>query len=189
MIIHLTKKQIRQECVEFRKTLSPEFITQASSQIIEKITTIQVYNTAQHIAWYLPTQGEVDLSFLWETAIQTGKSCYFPAIQADRTLRFLPYTTHTKLCPNRYGILEPALTLDQAIDSRCIDLIFMPVVAFDASLTRLGMGGGFYDRTLSLYPIPCLGVAYEWQRYPILPADPWDVKPDLIVTETTIYTP
>lgn len=189
MIIHLTKNEIRQECLAFRKTLPPDYISQSSSKIIEQITKIQVYNTAQHIGWYLSVQGEIDLAPLCRSALQEGKSCYVPTIQADKTLRFLPYTARAKMIPSRYGILEPDLTPDNAITASSLDLIFLPVVAFDATLTRLGMGGGFYDKTLQDHHVPCIGVAYEWQKHPALPYDPWDIKPDLIVTERTIYTP
>ncbi|HVT62851.1 MAG TPA: 5-formyltetrahydrofolate cyclo-ligase [Legionellaceae bacterium] len=189
MNIHLTKKQIRQVCLSHRNALSLEFINQASYQIIEQIKKIQVYNNAFHIAYYFPIHGEVDLSGLWQNAIAKGKYCYFPMIQSDHTLVFLPYTPNTTLRSNRFGILEPDVPITQAKSGADMDLIFLPLVAFDNILTRLGMGGGFYDKTLQHSKAPFhIGVAYEWQKYSIIPRAPWDIPLDMVVTEKNIYT-
>lgn len=189
MTIDLTKTQIRQACLARRKTLSRQFITDASQQITENIQNLQAYQTAQHIAGYLSIQGEVDLSLLWQIALEKGKHYYLPAIQADKTLLFLPYTATTHLISNRYGILEPAFSTQHAIAPHDLDIIILPVVAFNAARTRLGTGGGYYDRTLAQTHGPILiGVAYEWQKQVTLPCDPWDIQPDIILTEQKIYS-
>lgn len=189
MTIHLTKSQIRQVCLCRRKHLGKTYVSQASQKIIDTLRQMPAYQAANHIAWYFPTNGEVDLSALWSYALATNKSCYFPAIQTDQTLLFLPYTRDTELVFNRYHTAEPNVAACHAKPPQDLDIIFLPVVAFDVNRKRLGMGKGYYDKTLAPHKSPLLiGVAYEWQRQPNLPIDPWDIPLTTIVTEETVYT-
>ena len=186
MTIHLTKAQIRQVCLTKRKQLSPDFVNHASQKIIETLLLLPAYLAANHIAWYHPTRGEVDLSPLWRHALHQNKSCYFPAIQPNGTLVFLPYELDTPWILNRYQIAEPQTEPLTVMPP--IDLLFLPVVAFDAQKQRLGMGKGYFDKTLIHHPNALfIGVAYEWQKQPSLPSDPWDVPMSMIVTEKKIY--
>lgn len=189
MMVHLTKAQIRQICLAQRHSLAQEFITETSKKIIHTIRDIPAYRLAQHIAWYMPIQGEVDLSSLWAMALADQKSCYFPAIRPDDTLIFLPSDAQTELLLNRYQILEPLVEIQFAKTPQELDIIFLPVVAFDEDCTRLGMGKGFYDKTLAARADTCLiGVAYEWQKQPNIPKDSWDIPVDMIITEERVYT-
>jgi len=190
MTIHLTKTQIRQECFAHRKALSAKYIAESSAQIIQQIVQTQAYQNAQHIAWYFPVRGEVDLSLLWQAALNAHKACYFPSIQADQTLLFLPYHQQTSWLSNKYGISEPNTHPSTAKALQKIDLIFVPLVAFDAQCMRLGMGKGYYDKALQACTHPIrMGVAYDWQKYPALPTDPWDIQLHQIITEKKRYAP
>lgn len=189
MTYHLTKTQIRQTCLAQRRSLTQEFVTETSKKIIHTIRDLPAYCLAQHIAWYMPVQGEVDLSSLWTLALADQKSCYFPAIKPDGALIFLPSNDQTELLLNRYQILEPLVEIQYAKAPRDLDIVFLPVVAFDEDCTRLGMGKGFYDKTLADHADTCLiGVAYEWQKQPHLPKDPWDIPVDMLITEEQVYT-
>lgn len=189
MISPLTKTQIRQSCLAQRRGLSQEFIAQASQKIADIIQHLPVYQEAQDLAWYFPVKGEVDLTTLWELALKKNKNCYFPVNQSNQSLQFLPYTPTTKLQKNCYQILEPYADEQTNNIRPKLDIIFLPIVAFDANRTRLGMGKGYYDKTLTSYPDALLiGVAYEWQKQANLPSDPWDIKPHMIITEETIYS-
>jgi 5-formyltetrahydrofolate cyclo-ligase len=77
------------------------------------------------------------------------------------------------------------------MEAKQMDLIFMPLVGFDKNKNRLGMGGGFYDKTLSFklksknYQVPKLfGLAFDCQEVDYLDSKPWDVPVDGIVTPT-----
>ncbi|MGV3739861.1 MAG: 5-formyltetrahydrofolate cyclo-ligase [Gammaproteobacteria bacterium] len=184
----LTKEQIRQACIAQRKSLSQKFIVESSQKIADIIQDLPVYQAAQHLAWYFPVKGEVDLTTLWELALKKNKNCYFPVIQTDQNLQFLPYTLSTQLKLNQYQILEPSPE-EPYNPIPPLDIIFLPTVAFDAHCTRLGMGKGYYDKTLIIYPDALIiGVAYEWQKQMTLPRDPWDIKPHMIITEERIYS-
>lgn len=189
MTIHRTKAQIRSFCLTQRHNLSPQIISQASQKIVTTLHGLQAYQTAQHIACYFPVAGEIDLSALWKRALEENKYCYFPVVQPEHTLIFLPYTHHTALLPNRYHILEPHITKKSARSPQNLDLIILPIVAFDDRCTRLGMGKGYYDKTLAQQSNALLvGVAYEWQKQPELPTELWDIQMDMIITEKRVYT-
>lgn len=134
----------------------------------------------------------MDLSPLISRLWSMGKRTYLPGLHGQE-LWFLPYTRYTPLCRNRFGIPEP----DAPPRSRCLrqalDLVLMPLVAFDESGNRLGMGGGYYDRTFAYLlnrrrwrrPM-LLGVAYEFQCVESLPTRHWDVPLDGVVTDKRV---
>ena len=145
---------------------------------------------ARRIGFYLPQGGEFDVRPLLELARRMGTACYLPVLsKRGRVMRFGRVVTETHMRTNRYGIPEPVDA--KALRARQLDLLFMPLVGFDDRGYRLGMGGGFYDATLSfmrhrrLWRKPRLiGVAYACQRVEALPHDPWDMPLDAVLTET-----
>jgi 5-formyltetrahydrofolate cyclo-ligase len=179
---------IRQTCLDLRKQLSSDYQHTISSKICNRIRQMNEYRHAKKIALYHAINREVDLSSMWRSAPLHGKYCYLPAINQDGTLNFLPVTPNTACLPNQYGILEPNAIPDQAISPAMFDIIFTPLVAFDTLGRRLGMGKGFYDKTLANErPKLLLGVGYEFQRQDLISPEPWDIRLDAIVTERTIY--
>ncbi len=132
--------------------------------------------------------GEIDLGSLWRSAPLQGKYCYFPALNGDNTLSFLPATPTSAFHENRFGIKEPVIGREHALTPAEIDLMFIPLVAFDTRGTRLGMGAGYYDRTLAHSRSPLLiGAAYEFQRQSFIKAETWDVPLDVMITEHAVY--
>lgn len=91
---------------------------------------------------------------------------------------------------NRFNIFEPPLNVNNIIPISNIDIIFTPLVAFDESGQRLGMGGGFYDRTLenwqqqSFYP---MGLAHTCQQVHSLPSTDWDIPLPEIITPDKVW--
>lgn len=171
-----------------RESLSTSYQLNVSKQVCERIRRLNQYRHATKIALYQATKGEISLFSVWNSAPLQGKYCYFPALNLDKTLSFLPATPNTTFKANRYNIQEPDVSHDLALDPLELDIIFMPLVAFDEYGTRLGMGAGYYDRTLSGKKCPLLiGVAYEFQRLAYIKPQPWDVPLAAIITEKTIY--
>jgi 5-formyltetrahydrofolate cyclo-ligase len=123
-----------------------------------------------------------------------GKCCFLPILHPLKKNRlwFIEYTPDTHLAPNRFGILEPTRAGKGLVPAWSLDLVLMPVVAFDCKANRLGMGLGYYDMTFKLHqrhafsPPVLLGLAYEFQCVAKLPVDSWDVPLDGIVTEKRI---
>lgn len=105
----------------------------------------------------------------------------------EKKLSFLPATPATSFKNNSHGIPEPDVELSKAIAVTALDLIFVPLLAFDNHCTRIGMGGGYYDRTLAKENHPLLiGVAYEFQHQTWLEPQEWDIPLTAVVTQTTI---
>nr|VFK20302.1 MAG: 5,10-methenyltetrahydrofolate synthetase [Candidatus Kentron sp. LPFa] len=119
-----------------------------------------------------------------------GKKAYLPVLHG-KGLWFLPFDANTPLVCNKYGIPEPALSSDSRCIPQALDLVLTPLVAFDGMGRRLGMGGGYYDRTFAyllrrrVFVKPMLvGVAYAFQQVATpLPKNPWDVPLDGVVTD------
>lgn len=130
------------------------------------------------VAVYLVRDGELDLTPLIETCWQRRVAVAVPVID-DRELRFAAYRRNEPMRRNRFGIAEPA-----APAWRTPSLVLTPLVAFDATGQRLGMGGGYYDRYLRAHPdLRRVGVAHECQRVASVPTTETDVPLPVVVTE------
>lgn len=153
-----------------------------------------LFRRSRHIAFYLPNDGELSLLPLLERAWSMRKQCYLPVVMPDESLRFAPYAADDPLAFNRFGIPEPVCAHPQWVKARVLDLVLMPLVAFDEQGNRLGMGGGFYDRSLRFlrhrrhWRKPrLLGIAHEFQRVPRLERQWWDVPLDGVATDRAIH--
>lgn len=182
------KITLRNSIKQIRSTLPLAYKTQASEMVCNRIKKLKPYRHAKRIALYHATQGEVDLHTIWNSAPLQGKYCYFPAITEENTLIFLPATPVTPFKNNKYGILEPDVSHDLSISLDELDIMLIPLVAFDTQCRRLGMGAGYYDRTLSHKPKTLLlGIAYEFQRLDYIESQAWDVPMDAIITQKNTY--
>lgn len=190
------RDQLRRALRRQRNTLSEAERHHASLQVCEHIASSRIFTNSRRIAFYLPNDGEIDLQPLIEYAWQIGKQCYLPVIgpRKSRRLWFLPYAAHSHLQTNRFGIPEPHHQPgERRFKPHALDLILLPLVAFDLNGNRLGMGGGFYDRTLAflshrrIWHKPCLlGTAYQFQQQTSLAAFAWDIPLNGIATEQGI---
>ena len=193
----MNNKNLRQQIRKQRRALSDAERNQASALLCERLADSRLFQHSKDIAFYLPNDGEIDLTMLIEHAWGLGKHCYLPVLAEPNTKRlwFIPYTPGSKLLPNRFGIPEPVATKSSRLRKTIsLDLILMPLVAFDHEGNRLGMGGGFYDRTLSFlahrqhwHKPNLLGVAYEFQKQKKIEKNDWDIAPHAIATEQALY--
>ncbi|GAB5412728.1 MAG: 5-formyltetrahydrofolate cyclo-ligase [Congregibacter sp.] len=165
-----------------RRTLGD---TDQSQSAAELFKTTSLWPHAHHLALYLPNDGELDPTPIARFATQAGKSLYLPKIDGQ-TLRFAAWAPGQPLIENRYGIGEPA---SAPCDPEIIDTVLVPVVGFTERGTRLGMGGGFYDRFFEVrksQSLTRIGVAYSFQEEPRIEAlkQPWDQDLDYVLTES-----
>ena len=181
----LSRQSLRASCIDLRKQLCTTEQSQASALICKRIRGLSSYRAAKHIALYQAVNGEINLS---ELRLSPTHRCYFPVIQDDNTLIFLPATSSTVFYKNKFGILEPDVLRTFARRPHQLDIIFLPLVAFDEYGTRMGMGGGFYDRTLANERSSLLiGVGYECQRQSFIEPAVWDVPLAAVITEAHTY--
>jgi 5-formyltetrahydrofolate cyclo-ligase len=182
------KVALRNTMKQIRSKMTIPYRSASSNQVCTRIRSLEHYRQAKTIALYFAVNGEIDLNSLWSSAPLQGKFCYFPVLNNDLTLSFLPATPNTLFKNNKYGIPEPEVSHDLALPVEELDLIIIPLVAFDARCTRLGMGAGYYDRTLEKKKNGVfIGVAYQFQRVDFLEPQPWDVPLDAVITQKAIY--
>lgn len=196
---------LRREKRALRQALSPATQQQHSQAILTQIIQDRNYRNADHIACYLANDGEVDPYPIIEHAWFSGKTVYLPILSPlnlssskssslKNQLYFAPYDANSLLTLNRFKIPEPACKPSQWKTARQLDLLLAPLVAFDANGNRMGMGGGFYDRSLAYlkhrqyWKKPRLiGLAHECQKVDKINVESWDISLDKIISETQCY--
>lgn len=138
------------------------------------------------IGFYAATQDEVDTYAMMEDLIwDTEKRVVVPKIEGD-SLKFYQITSFKDFQPGAFGILEPSSCVQ--VDISEIELMFVPLVAFDANLHRIGYGKGYYDRTLVHCSAKKIGLAFSFQEVSDIMSEEHDVPCDIIITEKAIIT-
>jgi len=188
----LDRQQLRRHMRQLRRALSPTAREEAHRQFARVLSGTIRLRPGHRIGVYLAYGHEADLRYVIDFARRRGCLLYLPVITDFRRgrMRFVRYRTDSVMRVNRYGIAEPDRRHAEAISVRRLDLILLPLIAFDEHGWRLGSGGGFYDRSLHhlregrRWRRPKLiGVGYECQRVASLQPDGWDVPLDGMLTE------
>ncbi|MEI7411989.1 5-formyltetrahydrofolate cyclo-ligase [Pectobacterium aroidearum] len=184
-----SRQQIRQAVRQHRRLLTPEQQALFAQRACERAMAHPKIIRAESVAVFLSFDGELDTSPLIQQLWQQGKRVYLPVLHPFRAgyLLFLRYAPDTELVRNRLKIMEPRLDVRQVLPLPQLDILLTPLVAFDHQGQRLGMGGGFYDRTLqyrnqmSRGPYP-IGLAHDCQQVDALPVESWDIPLPEIIT-------
>lgn len=185
------RKQLRTQLRRQRRALSRQQQHQASQALCRRLKHQLFFLRSKRIAFYLPNDGEIDPTPLLKLAYKLGKRCYLPVLAPlkQSSLWFIPITASSKLRRNRYGISEPSHRTPKRINAKQLDLVLMPLVGFDSSGGRLGMGGGYYDRSFAFrlqsksHKPKLLGLAHSCQRTAHLSMASWDIAMDGIATD------
>ncbi len=186
------KDKIRQRLLHKRSLLTKLEQQQKSSLIINNIKQSNEFKHVKNIAFYHAVRGEADPSGLMSpNSTQSNKLFYLPIISLDKenSLVFAPINENTQYKNNNFAIPEPIVEPSELINTQDLDLVIMPLLGFDNKGNRLGMGGGYYDRSFAFKqsqatkPI-LLGFAYDFQQVALLDADPWDIGLDILATES-----
>jgi len=186
------RSAIRNKIRTQRRHLSSKERRIAALRVRQKLSNMRIFRASRRIAFYLPNDGELDLTPLLQQAWAMKKTCYLPVLNTltANQLSFAPFHRNTPLQLNRFGIPEPHISPRRLVSASALDLILVPLVAFDIQGNRLGMGGGFYDRTLAYlhhrryWRKPHIyGAAYEFQKIDALSRMAWDIPMHGIVTD------
>ncbi|WP_100656558.1 5-formyltetrahydrofolate cyclo-ligase [Alteromonas flava] len=182
------KSALRRHFRAARNALSESQQQQAAQDLCHQLSTLSLFSKAKRIAVYLANDGELNLTPTITACWQLGIKTALPVLDPYRSghLQFQHYHTNTPMNANRYGIAEPIYSANDCVRLNELNALFLPLVAFDSKGNRLGMGGGFYDRTLADLesadkPI-LIGIAHDCQHTEELPTEPWDIPLDYIVT-------
>ena len=193
MDIHKLRQHIRQK----RSALGPAGQALAAQQVDINLRAYPPVNRARHIGLYLANDGEIDPADFMRWAFTQAKHCYLPVLDIEHELpmKFAEIRPESRFKPNRFGIPEPVVEASQLQDAAVLDLILLPLVAFDMRGNRIGMGGGFYDRTLAFTSAlapdqrPTLvGLAHDFQRHDTIEPASWDIPLDALATESRVIT-
>jgi 5-formyltetrahydrofolate cyclo-ligase len=177
------RQALRREMRSRRRALPRVRRQFAVRAIVRHLSALAAYRRARSVALYWPADGEPDIRGIEANARARGKQLYLPVIGRGGKLTFAPWRRGSRLRRNRYGIPEP--TGGRRVPAGRLDMLVMPLVAFDAEGNRLGMGGGYYDRTLAQRrrrPLR-VGVAFACQQAEAIPAQPWDIPLTCVITE------
>ena len=185
---------LRNQLKQQRRQLSQTQQQQAAKAMAIRLRQQRIWRAAQHIALYWPVRGEADARLLKRYALPRQRF-YLPVLSPfkDKRLWFIEWSTRTSFKANRFGIPEPLIQAHLLRPARHLDLVITPLVACNWQGVRLGMGGGFYDRSFafkrqqtSARKPYLVGYAYDFQIIPSLIAQAWDVRLDYVLTEQNL---
>jgi len=188
----LDRQAIRKKIRHMRQSLSDEQQQRAAEQVAEHALNFVPIQQAQNIALFLSVDGELNTRPLIAKLWQQKKQVYLPVLHpfCRGQLLFVRYDANTQLQANRLRIPEPPLTPGTLLPLSELEVVLMPLVAFDHHGNRLGMGGGFYDRTLQNWRqqrfVP-IGLAHDCQQVDDLPVAEWDVPLSAMITPSKLW--
>jgi 5-formyltetrahydrofolate cyclo-ligase len=181
------KSKLRVQLRAKRRQLSPQQQSQAARQLDKQVAQSGLIGRHQSIALYFAEDGEIDPAPLLKRLLKLRCQCFLPIIRANGSLLFARYRRGDKLRLNHFGIAEPTKRR-KLRRAQHISLLLLPLVGFDRRGGRLGMGGGFYDRSLkanrqdSRSP-RLIGLAHSCQEIDQLVVDQWDIPLAQVITE------
>ena len=184
--------ELRQRNRKLRAQLSKESLEAAASHLFERVCALPEFINANKIAAYSAVNGEISLNPVIDRALELGKQIYLPNLDL-KSLRFSPYFHDQNMRVNRFKLPEPDVTDEEMLAPEALDLVLAPLVVFDPQRNRIGMGGGYYDRSFEFRKQPgrdvpaLIGIAHELQKVDQLEPEDWDVRLDMVVTDGAIY--
>ncbi|MCB1751227.1 MAG: 5-formyltetrahydrofolate cyclo-ligase [Gammaproteobacteria bacterium] len=192
----LPVSDLRKELRARRRSLSVARRLANSEAATDHLIRSGIFLRYRSIAVYQACDGELDPAPLAGIGFRFGKKLYLPVLRHDgkQALWFVEYRPDDVMQKNRFGIGEPMGVKRRCIAPWALDLILVPLVGFDQLGNRMGMGGGYYDRTLAFlkhrehwYRPKLIGMAHECQRLSNMNVRSWDVPLDGVVTEAGLH--
>mgnify|MGYP001617329512 CR=1 FL=1 len=173
----LTKSEIRSKILLRLKTQKEETRERKSRLILKKLLRQEAFNKAKAVMFYIAFDGEVNTGEMIKEAQRLGKIVTVPVCRKNSlSLRPCVLNENAGLEKGPYGVYEPKCK--KFINLEDLDLLILPGIAFDKKGIRLGRGKGCYDRFLRKIPAdtPSIGLAFDFQILPLLPASKHDVS-------------
>jgi 5-formyltetrahydrofolate cyclo-ligase len=185
MSVLQSRQQLRKLLRQQRKSLSTYQQKQAARQLTSTFRQLTAFRKAKKIGFYQATDGEINPNLLMQLTWFYHKQCYLPVLRRfpNHELGFIKVSHRSRLHRHRFGFKEPKT--GQRLFIHQLDMVCLPLVGFDKQGQRLGMGGGFYDRSLARLPkkqVYKLGLAHDCQQVAQLINESWDIALDAIIT-------
>ncbi|MDB6164846.1 MAG: 5-formyltetrahydrofolate cyclo-ligase [Xanthomonadaceae bacterium] len=181
------RTDLRRDLRASRRAIPASERMAAAESLARQLLALPFAPRSGAVAGYWAMDGEIALH-AWQVQLPPGLTYCLPVLHDETGLRFAPWRAGAALITNRFGIPEPDVSVSDLLDPAAMTLVVVPLVGYDNSGHRLGMGGGWYDRTFffrKTQPAPpyLVGAAFSVQQLEQLPAQPWDVRLDAICTE------
>lgn len=181
---------VRDRALKARRELTAEFRRDASANICDNVIHSGEFMSAKSIACYLSCKDEVDTHLIIHRAWRAKKRIFAPVIDFRGNMIFRQMHPESELCKNTFGMWEPVS--GPSIDARLIDIVITPLVAFDDQCHRIGMGGGYFDRSFHflghrrkwLRP-KLVGIAFACQKISAITPNPWDIRLSRVIDESS----
>jgi len=183
------KEKLRQEMRARLRGMSPDLRAETSLVICQMAANLPAFLKSRCVALFAPLPSEPDIHPLFEEAWAQGKRVVLPLMIKRGGVPELDWHEITGwedvVAPGSFGLREPDPLRCPRVPLAELDCVFVPGVAFDEGGFRLGRGGGFYDRFLSLTPptLPCVGLMFSLQKVPAVPREPHDQALRSVITE------
>jgi len=185
------RRALRTLLRERRHALSAPARIAAAESLADRLLALPFTPASGHVAGYWATDGEIGLH-AWQLRLPPSLHYCLPVLHEDGRLRFAPWTAGGALVTNRHGIPEPDVDGDELLEPEQMSLVVVPLVGFDARCNRLGMGGGWYDRSFATrqsQPAPpwLVGAAFTTQQLDLVETRAWDVTLDAVCCEDATH--
>ena len=163
----------------------------AANRLADQLLSLPFAPGTGHVAGYWAVDGEIGLH-AWQVALPGALTYCLPVVHEDGQLRFAPWRSGEALVTNRFGIPEPDLPPSALLEPAAMAMVVLPLVGFDARCHRLGMGGGWYDRSFQFRqqhaaPPWLVGAAFAAQELDAIDAATWDVTLDAVCSENGVH--
>ncbi|WP_305804142.1 5-formyltetrahydrofolate cyclo-ligase [Stenotrophomonas sp. YIM B06876] len=186
------RQDLRRQLRQLRRDIPAAGRIAAAEALATRLLALPFAGITGPVAGYWALDGEIALH-RWQMRLPATQTYCLPILHGD-VLRFAPWRPGQALTSNRYGIPEPDVHADDALPAEAMALVVAPLVGFDSLGRRLGMGGGWYDRSFAFRqrqaaPPWLVGAGFATQQVPALPVEDWDVTVDAICTEQATFFP
>ncbi|MBR3354407.1 MAG: 5-formyltetrahydrofolate cyclo-ligase [Oscillospiraceae bacterium] len=183
-----TKQDIRRKGIEARRGLTHSERKEFSERIVQNLSVSPFFISSQNIMIYAAREEEVDLCSLTTLPESSSKRFFYPKVSDKDMIPLCPADPEA-WTTGSFGIKEPDPLNSDSIEPDKLDLVICPCTSFDENCSRIGMGGGYYDRFLPrCISAKVIAVAFECQRTEEVPTEYTDIGMEAVFTEKTIYT-
>jgi 5-formyltetrahydrofolate cyclo-ligase len=196
------RAQLRRDLRETRRAIPAAERIAAAQSLAHRLLSLSIAPQEGFVAGYWAMDGEIALH-AWQMQLPARFTYCLPLLGDDGFLRFARWRPGDPLVTNRFGIPQPDAAVETLLHPGAMAMVVVPLVGFDAQCQRLGMGGGWYDRSFAAMQTPggdsggecrrplLVGAAFAAQQVDTIPVEPWDVALDAVCTQqdTFYWTP
>ena len=189
------KKRLREKLLKARDSIPAELKSVKESEIETRLFSLDDFKHAKTILMYVSFRSEVATRTCINSIIKLGKKLVLPLVDTrHKVLKLYEVKSTDELKPGYMGILEPGILRYRRCSLKEVDIVIIPGTGFDPGGNRLGYGGGYYDKLLSMESrelaevnhITTIALAFEEQIGEEIPSEPHDIKVDMIVTDERV---